>query len=743
MTKLLYHVNGSGASPFDHAVLRVANRSTIKVISPYIGLRYLQRLINVSTGWTLVSDIEAWLSSLSYSERTRTWSFINANLDKIHHYPAIHAKTVIGPKLAYLGSANLTSTGILSRTEMGVMLEDPQLVRELNDWFDEIWKQTAAPKIDETTAFIHWLNQQAPASVAKPKKVSLSSDGERVHASLTDLGAFLGGNVALESAVQDESLDIDHEHTWDLTLDLKGSVNAVVEALATDGFSFFTFVETVNNHDLKWRRRELYFALLPFCANHPRSVFGANTINRLVLVDGSFVQSRPMLLHQKLAPFDEFLAALIRTLSFDEARPLPNIFQLRKLTGLRKVHQRELVESLLEVALLEVENENENEVSPNYILSGGFEWTSRFRLFVQAYQAWGNVVDDMKRRTFEIPLTVEATQTSTQTVLVKPTIYPGPVVHASVSNVPGDATRATRLAQSSQNQNSTNVNESINTNKNVLKVIVSESPQVISPHTLRLPTLDDWVKNPKELTNRIDKFYLEFSRLIDTSSGKFKQKTMLNFASNFVAKRMPTESHAFIVHLLEGKFPQVAQPFMVIVESQHKLPVRVEINRHVDLAGLPLTSRFIQGRIIAKQGYIYRSLADFALIYLNTRTDFPIRNLRIISQKDQALAHADDIYVAVIKMVQLYGNPMPFSNPTTLREEISRRTGFATETIIDAFSMDSNFIPKVLSIDIGEKNRRCRVIQNILSEDVPYTLPNTKLLLRQVSLKVSHGIRGR
>jgi hypothetical protein len=96
LTALLYHAAaGCGeTSPFDDAVLRVSQGSDIKIVSPYIGLRYLQRLIDVSTNWSLVSDIEAWLSSLSVSERDKTLDFIHSHLEKIHHFPAIHAKTL-------------------------------------------------------------------------------------------------------------------------------------------------------------------------------------------------------------------------------------------------------------------------------------------------------------------------------------------------------------------------------------------------------------------------------------------------------------------------------------------------------------------------------------------------------------------------------------------------------------------------------------------------------------------------
>lgn len=127
MGRLVYHdLSGISAqsSPFDEAVLEVARSGAVGIVSPYIGVDYLQRIIQVSDGWRLISDIEAWLSSLSMRARPKAWLFIRENLDSIHHCPAIHAKAVIGQQLAMFGSANLTNTGILGRTEMGILIDD-------------------------------------------------------------------------------------------------------------------------------------------------------------------------------------------------------------------------------------------------------------------------------------------------------------------------------------------------------------------------------------------------------------------------------------------------------------------------------------------------------------------------------------------------------------------------------------------------------------------------------------------
>ena len=121
MSRLLYHpLSAAGTtSPFDECALQVARSGSLRIVSPYIGVGYLERLTGIAREWQLISDIEAWLSSLSLRARPRAWSFIREHIGRIHHCPSIHAKVVLSDSLAMLGSANLTSKGILGRTEMG------------------------------------------------------------------------------------------------------------------------------------------------------------------------------------------------------------------------------------------------------------------------------------------------------------------------------------------------------------------------------------------------------------------------------------------------------------------------------------------------------------------------------------------------------------------------------------------------------------------------------------------------
>ena len=99
MSQLIYHPLPavSRTSPFDECAIKVAQSGAIRIVSPYIGVGYLERLIALSPEWHLISDVEAWLSSLSFRARPRAWAFIRANLQRIHHCPDIHAKVVLSP----------------------------------------------------------------------------------------------------------------------------------------------------------------------------------------------------------------------------------------------------------------------------------------------------------------------------------------------------------------------------------------------------------------------------------------------------------------------------------------------------------------------------------------------------------------------------------------------------------------------------------------------------------------------
>lgn len=389
MGRLVYH-NLSGLtglnSPFDEAALEVARTGSVNIVSPYIGVNYLQRIIQISDGWRLISDIEAWLSSLPVRARPKAWEFIRENLDSIHHCPSIHAKAVISKTLAMFGSANLTNTGILGRTELGMLIDEPPLVAELCVWFDTLWEQTLPPIADEADAFVKWLDDEAARTPARREKFSLSASSKAIRARLTALPVIekvvpVGHALDLGSVAQELVIK---EHRYYDSLDQ--ALEAAIHALTKGRFSFGEVVSAVRATFDSASIREVYFALLQHCANHVRTVFAENTINRLVLSDGLFGQSTHESIPKALAPFDSFLAKLVMHLDFYQYRELQNEEQIEMLTGIRGGEQVILISELIDCGFVDIEDVAGE--LPKYKLLGDFEWDGRYRLFETAMRSW-------------------------------------------------------------------------------------------------------------------------------------------------------------------------------------------------------------------------------------------------------------------------------------------------------------------------------------------------------------------
>lgn len=398
MAQLVYHdpSNTSGlSSPFDEAILKVSALGSVSIVSPYIGVDYLQRIIHVSETWRLISDVEAWLTSLSIRARPKAWQFIRENLDRIHHCPAIHAKVVVGQGLAILGSANLTNAGILGRTEMGILIDDLELVAELNRWFDTLWSQTDPPTADETNAFIKWLDDEVKRPPASREKFSLSASSLKIRARLVKLSKPIGtneiqgGGIHLEEIAQ-ELITREQRHYESLVDALEAAINI----FADNGFALKHIVESIRQEFPNSTVREIYFSLLQYCANHMRSVFAENTRNRLILENGRFRQSSKESIHQALEPFDNFLEHLVRRFDFSGPSDMPHEDELLAITGIRIQDQTILISDLLDGGFLEIMDIAGQ--LPQYSLSDVFEWSGRYKLFAKALLEW-----NAKRNRFE------------------------------------------------------------------------------------------------------------------------------------------------------------------------------------------------------------------------------------------------------------------------------------------------------------------------------------------------------
>lgn len=386
MTTLLYHTEGGRESPFDAAILRVASNGPVRIVSPYIGMAYLQRILAISPDWRLLSDVEEWLRSVSARERPKAWAFIRDNLEQIHHVPALHAKAVISDHLAMMGSANLTQKGILGRTELGVLLEDPGLVAELCAWFDGLWSSTTPPLVDEASAFVQWLDEEAAQTPAKRQRFALSSDSRRVRARLVKLevpppashNQLDLGRVAQAVIIEDQTHYVS----------MAAALEAAIDKLTAQGS--FTMGQVVSETRKGFARttvRELYFLLVQHCSNHIRSVYVEETLNRLILSAGRFAQSTHATLPDALAPFDAYLVLLVQQLDFTVPGELPGAVDVERDTGIGERDQVILVSELLDAGFLQLEDRSGE--LPLYLLDASFDgWEQRFKLFPRAHAAW-------------------------------------------------------------------------------------------------------------------------------------------------------------------------------------------------------------------------------------------------------------------------------------------------------------------------------------------------------------------
>lgn len=394
MARLLYHTaqdsDGKPAvSPFDEAVLQVARSGPVRIVSPYIGVAYLERIISLSPQWRLISDVQEWLGSLSMQARPRAWQFIRENLDKIHHCPALHAKAVISDSLAMMGSANLTQHGILGRTEMGVLLDGPDLVAEMGAWFDGLWAETAPPIADETSAYIQWLDEEASQAPARRQRFALSSSSRKVRARLVKLEVA----TPLPGLVEDAPLDLSQVAQAIIVQDqkrydsLEAALEAAINKLTAQGaFTLGQLASETRRGFASTNLREIYFLLVQYCANHVRSVFVETTQNRLILADSQFSQSTKEKLLPALAAFDAFLVILVGRLNFATSVDLPTEEQLEHETGFGGRDQVILVAELLDCGFLIIDD-RPGEL-PGYILDSSFDWEGRFRFFGRAHAAW-------------------------------------------------------------------------------------------------------------------------------------------------------------------------------------------------------------------------------------------------------------------------------------------------------------------------------------------------------------------
>lgn len=284
------------------------------------------------------------------------------------------------------GSANLTSHGILARTELGMLIDDPAQVQELQQWFDGLWASTASPIIEEGSALVAWLDEESYKSTARLQTFALAGETQKIRARLikTNPKPARASAAALDLCLVAQELvsrDLQRYESLDAAL------LASIDMLANQGFTLGEAVRLVRQGYPDGTVREIYFLLLQHCANHPRSVYVETTINRMVLTDGArFVQSDKERLPVAIAKFDLFLTFLVQHLTLDEPKALPSETLLERETSILGRDQEILVGELIECGLLRLVD-LPGELT-QYILAEDFDWSGRFRFFAKAALAW-------------------------------------------------------------------------------------------------------------------------------------------------------------------------------------------------------------------------------------------------------------------------------------------------------------------------------------------------------------------
>ncbi len=183
-TKLIYHQLNADISPFDYEIGKIAENKEVLIACPYLSLNYLQEhIINLVQSWRLITDVAEWLKSNNKTEQLKIRNFINQNIQSIHHCKDLHSKVLINNEKALIGSANFTQKGIKNRVEMSVTIEESVLIQELQNWFNQLWLETASPEILEIDEFI----DQLPTEIEynKTLKSIIKSKNKPINAKLT------------------------------------------------------------------------------------------------------------------------------------------------------------------------------------------------------------------------------------------------------------------------------------------------------------------------------------------------------------------------------------------------------------------------------------------------------------------------------------------------------------------------------------------------------------------------------
>lgn len=383
--KLVYHNNQEigQVSPFDEALLQVSYKAKpLLLASPYIGLNILNRIIEHSIEWKLLSDIEAWLQSGNRRHRARSWEFISKNIGNIRHVPNLHAKVAIGNGLVFLGSANFTEKGLLERTELSILIDEPTLVLESSNWFESIWECSQPPVIEEGDKLVSTLDEfkwTAPKS-----RIKLTTNAHKITSILSDSNRPNGLDIAatLARAGVAESLQLK-------TLD-EVYIN-ISELWFSEGrtFTFSELLAAISLSIEKPQIRDVWMLIIHETASHWLGGIFSEGYDRYHYEDGFFSPWTPSALHTAIY-IDEYLYLLINTISVKPSKSyLPS--DDKWLSNKIPAHHILLIIDQLILSGLIIEVDEAGDIE-QYSLDSEFEWPKRWNKFIKSRIAFNDEV---------------------------------------------------------------------------------------------------------------------------------------------------------------------------------------------------------------------------------------------------------------------------------------------------------------------------------------------------------------
>ncbi|ELZ98081.1 hypothetical protein C440_02498 [Haloferax mucosum ATCC BAA-1512] len=210
MSHLVYHQRdneGQSESPFDTTLRGIIDSDgPTRIACPYLGLSYVEALVTEADSWELLTDVEAWMGLYRGEKRTEVQEFIENHHSKIHHIKGLHAKVVMNPEQALVGSANLTQTGVARRDEMGILIDDCILVSEAHEWFETLWDESDLIDTGELETLVE---TDSPSRLqSDSRSSSISSSAPRLSAEIPTLESEAPARPEAEPKVSEMDEDL-------------------------------------------------------------------------------------------------------------------------------------------------------------------------------------------------------------------------------------------------------------------------------------------------------------------------------------------------------------------------------------------------------------------------------------------------------------------------------------------------------------------------------------------------------